>query len=151
MRPAVKAALTDADKAVDFTQVIQGHVGQNVRQQFTVERSRVREHRRAQISAVEHIVKDQFGNLYVVFVAKLFDGELYTNVAWVGAEKWTGTGKQLVLVKEWKKFRTFSDDLLAAIQGLAFLSFANTNLAILKARHAGKLAAIPSNLAGGDN
>lgn len=146
MRPAVKCALNDADKAVDFTTVIQGHVSQSIRQVFTTERTRLRRHDRAQIEALEHIVKDQFGNLYVVFVAKLMDGEMYVCTAWVGAEKWTANGKNLVLVKEWKKFKTFSDDLLAAMQNLAFYSFASANLAILKARHSAKLPAISGNV-----
>jgi len=34
--------LTDADKAVDFTKVIQGHVSQSIKQVFTIERTRMR-------------------------------------------------------------------------------------------------------------
>jgi hypothetical protein len=64
---AVTKALTDADKAVDFTQVIQGHVGQSVKQVFTLERVRTLKNPKLQLIAQEHIVKDQFGNLYVVF------------------------------------------------------------------------------------
>ncbi len=145
---ATRTGLNDADKSVDFTQVIQGHVSQNIRQQFTVERTRLRVHRRAQIEAMEHIVKDQFGNLYVVFTAKLMDGEIYACTAWVGAEKWTGAQKSIVLVREWKRFRGFNDDLLSAIQNLAFHSLASANLAIIKARHAAQLPAIPSNIGG---
>jgi hypothetical protein len=142
MRPAVKTALTDADKAVDFTSVIQGHVSQNIRQVFTVERTRLRVHRALSIEAMEHIVKDQFGNLYVVFTAKLMDGEVYACTAWIGAEKWTGMEKRIVLVKEWKRFPGFNDDLLAAIQNLAFCSFGNANIAILKGRRAAQLPAV---------
>lgn len=144
------SGITDADKAVDFTQVIQGHVGQSVKQMFSVERTRARSHKALYIDALEHIVKDQFGNLYVVFAAKLMDGEVYTVTAWVGAEKWTGTVRKIVLVREWKKFKTFDDDLLAALQNMAFVSFGRANTAILKARHAGKLATdLPSNVAKG--
>lgn len=142
MRPAVKAALTDADKAVDFTSVIQGHVSQNITQRFTVERTRLRVHQKLSIEALEHIVKDQFGNLYVVFTAKLMDGEVYACTAWIGAEKWTGMGKQLVLVKEWKRFPGFNDDLLACVQNIAFCSFGNANIAILKGRRAAQLPAV---------
>lgn len=131
--------MTDADRAVDFTKVIQGHCGQSVKQVFTVERSRMRVHRELKIEAMEHIVKDQFGNLYVVFTSGLMDGEVYGCCAWVGTEKWTGTEKRLVLVKEWKKFRAFNDALLAAIQDWAFLAFGNANMAILKSKHAAKL------------
>lgn len=141
--------MSDADKAVDFTQIIQGHVGQRVKQVFTCERTRTRRHRKLQIEAIEHIVKDQFGNLYVVFTAKLMDGEVYAVVAWVGAEKWTETGKKLVLVKEWKKFPSFNDDLLAALQNLAFVSLGKANIAILKGRSAGKLPRVPTNVATG--
>jgi hypothetical protein len=146
MRAAVKAALTDADKSVDFTNVIQGHVGNSVRQQFTIERTRVRLHRKLQIEAHEHIVKDQFGNLYVVFTSRLMDGEVYASTAWVGAEKWTGAEKKVVLVKEWKRFKAFNDDLLAAIQNLAFHALGSANLAIIKARRAAQLPAIPANV-----
>lgn len=137
--------LTDADRAVDFTRVIQGHVSQNIRQRFTVQRTRLRIHRKLQIEAMEHIVKDQFGNLYVVFTARLMDGEVYACTAWVGTEKWTGTEKRLVLVKEWKKFPSFNDDLLAAIQNLAFHALGSANLGILKARCAAKLPSVPAN------
>lgn len=148
MRPAVKADLTDADKAVDFTRVLQGHVGSSIKQTFTVERTRLRKHARLELDAMEHIVKDQFGNLYVVFTAKLMDGEVYACTAWVGAEKWTDRGKEIRLVREWKQFRTFNDDLLAAIQNLAFHALGTANLAIIKARHAAQLPAIPSNIGG---
>lgn len=141
---AISQDLSDADKGVDFTKVIQGHVGQGIKQVFTIERTRNRRHPKLQIEALEHIVKDQFGNLYVVFLSKLMDGDLYACTAWVGAEKWTGTTKGIVLVKEWKKFRTFSDDLLACIQNLAFVSFGNANLAILKARQAASLPQLSS-------
>jgi hypothetical protein len=148
MRPAVRAALNDADKAVDFTRVIQGHVGNSVRQVFTIERTRLRVHAKLQIEALEHIVKDQFGNLYVVFTAKLMDGEVYASTAWIGAEKWTGKGKEIVLVKDWKRFGSFNDDLLAAIQNLAFHALGTANLAIIKGRHAAQQPAIPSNVGG---
>ena len=138
--PASK--LTDADKAVDFTQVIQGHVGQSVKQVFTIERTRGRNHPKLSIDALEHIVKDQFGNLYVVFVARLMDNEVYTVTAWVGKNIWTATGKKLVLVKEWKKFPSFNDDLLACLQNMAFVSFGRTNIAILKARRAANLVSV---------
>jgi hypothetical protein len=146
MRQAVKAALSDADKSVDFTSVIQGHVSQQVRQVFTIERTRLRVHKRAQIEAHEHIVKDQFGNLYVVFTSRLMDGEVYACTAWVGAEKWTDTGRTIKLVREWKRFKTFNDDLLGAIQGLAFHALASANLAILKARHSALLLPLASNV-----
>lgn len=137
--------LTDADKAVDFTQVIQGHVGNSVKQVFQIERTRARICKQLKLEALEHIVKDQFGNLYVVFLARLFDGEVYAATAWVGSYKWTGTEKKLVLVKEWKKFPSFNDDLLALIQNMAFISFGNSNVAILKARHAARQLAVTSD------
>jgi hypothetical protein len=48
------------------------------------------------------------------------------------------------LVKEWKAFKSFNDDLLGAIQTLAFHSFGQANVNILKARHAAKLLPHPS-------
>lgn len=135
--------LTDADKGVDFTQAIQGHVGQSTKQVFTVERTRARICKPLKLEALEHIVKDQFGNLYVVFVARLFDGELYSCTAWVGSYKWVaGTEKRLFLVKQWKKFKTFGDELLACLQDMAFFTFGKTNIGILKSRHAGKQLAV---------
>lgn len=138
--------LTDADKQVDFTKVIQGHVSQNIKQVFQIERTRRMVDKNLLIEAAENIVKDQFGNLYVVFIAKLMDGELYACTAWVGAEKWTGTQKTIVLVKEWKKFKRFSDELLTHFQSMAMFSFAKTNLAILKgAQAAKKLINVPTH------
>lgn len=133
--------LTDGDKAVDPTTAIQGHVSQSIEQKFTIERTRLRVHKRAKIEAEELILKDQFGNLYVTFRARLMDGEVHVANAWVGSEKWDGTQKRIVLVREWKRFKTFNDDLLGAIQDLAFHSFASANLAYLKGRHAASLVA----------
>lgn len=138
--------LTDADKAVDFTQVIQGHCGQRVKQIFTCERTRLRRHPQLQIEAQEHIVRDQFDNLYVVFTANLFDGDIYAVTAWVGTERWCNGDKRLFLVKEWKKFPAFNDAMLTALQELAFISLGKANLAILKSRHAAKLTAIAANV-----
>lgn len=142
------AKLTDADKGVDFTEVIQGHVGQTTKQRFTCERSRVIENRALRLEANENIVKDQFGNLYVVFTARLIDGEVYAVTAWVGAEKWTGQAKQLVLVGEYKRFHTFSDSLLGFLQDRAFIAFGRATLAILKARKTAKLPMISANQSG---
>lgn len=140
--------LSDADKAVDFTQVIQGHVGPSTKQVFRIERTRARIYKPLQLEAVEHIIKDQFGNLYVTFLARLFDGELYACTAWVGTEKWVaGTQKKLFLVKEWKRFKAFNDDLLACLQDMAMFSFGKANIAILKARHAAKQLAVTATSA----
>lgn len=131
--------LTDADKAVDFTQAIQGHVSQHTKQLFTVERSRdLLEHKLA-IQARENIVKDQFGNIYVVFVARLMDGDVWSVTQWVGAEKWNGLQKRIVLVREWKKFKRFDDALLSYLQQQAFVAFGKANVAYLKGRHAAHL------------
>jgi hypothetical protein len=144
MQPLTRA-LTDADKGIDFTQCIQGHVSQSIKQVFTTERSRSLRNDSLQINAEEHIVKDQFGNLYVVFTANLIDDEVYACTAWVGAEKWTGTEKTLVLVKEFKKFKTFNDSLLAMLQGIAFLQFGKETITILKGRNAANMAAVGLN------
>lgn len=147
MRPAVKAALSDADKAVNLDSVIQGHVGTDVRQIFTIKRTASISNKRLGMDAAEYIKVDQFGNLYVQIAARLMDGEVYVTTAWVGIEKWTDRGKELVLVKEWKKFKTFSDALIDAIRLLAFHSLGQTNLAVMKARHAARqVADLPSNV-----
>jgi len=142
MSEAIK--LNDADKAVDFTEVIQGHVSQSVKQQFTLERTKVVLNRTLNLEAREHIVKDQFGNLYTVFTAKLIDGEVYAVTRWV-AHPHSG------LVKEFRKLgaRRFDDNLLAWLQEEAFVAFGRATLAILKARQAGKMpmiSALPSGL-----
>ncbi len=139
---ALSTKLTDADKAVDFTKPIAGHVSQSIKQVFTLERVRELSHAKLQIDARENITKDQFGNIYVVIMAKLMDGEVYTVTAWVGAEKWTGTEKKIVLVKEYKKFKRFSDEMMTYIQDQSFIAFGKSNLAILKARHAAKLPSL---------
>lgn len=131
--------LNDNDRGVDLSQAAQGHVSQRIKQIFTVKRSRIIRHKEARIEAREEIQTDQFGNLYVFIAAKLFDGEMHSVTAWMGAEKWTGTEKKIVLVKPWKKFKRFDDSCLEAVQTWAFLVLAQANLAILKGRHAGKL------------
>jgi hypothetical protein len=126
--------LTDADKAVDFTEAIQGHVSQTTKQVFTEERSRNLHNRWLQLECREHIVKDQFGNLYVVFAAKLLDGELYAVTSWI-AHPHRG------LVKQYRKlgFRRFDDDLLAYLQNEAWVALGRATVAILQARQAAKL------------
>lgn len=134
--------LSDADKGVDFTKVINGHVSHNLKnQKFTIERTTARAHKALKLEMLEHIVKDQFGNLYVTFLARLMDNELYSCTAWVGAEKWTGAGKKIVLVKEWKKFKTFGDELLACFQNMAAYTFAKHNLTFMKGAVAGRTVA----------
>lgn len=129
MSEAIK--LNDADKAVDFTQVIQGHVSQSVKQVFHVERERTIHNRKLQLEAREIIVKDQFGNLYTCFVAKLIDGEVYAVTRWV-AHPHSG------LVAELRKLgaRRFDDALLAWLQDEAFLAFGRATIALMKSRHA---------------
>lgn len=140
MKDILKTRLPkDADLHVDFTEVIQGHVGQSIKQVFTSERERTLVNRELNLMAREYIVKDQFGNLYVVFTSVLGDGEVYAVTDWVGAEKWTGVAKATVLVRDYKRFRAFNDDLLAYLQHKAFLEFGRANLAILKSRHAANL------------
>jgi hypothetical protein len=134
--------LTDADKAVDFTQAIQGHVSQHTKQVFNLERARDLVNHELAIQARENIVKDQFGNLYVVFVARLMDGDVWSVTNWVGADKWDGLSKRIVLVREWKKFKTFSDDLLTYLQQQAFVAFGKANVAYLKGQHAARLTSI---------
>jgi hypothetical protein len=56
----------------------------------------------------------------------------------VGAEKWTGTEKKLVLVKEWKQFGSFNDAMLEALQHMAFVCFGRETVTILKGRNAAK-------------
>lgn len=137
--------MTDADKQVDFTVAIQGHVGASIKQRFTCERTRTLTNERLRMDIAEHIVKDQFGNLYVVFSTQLIDGELYTVTDWVGKQP---PGFPLTLVKEFKRFPGFNDDLLAYLQEKAFVSFGREALAILKARQAAKLTMISANPSG---
>lgn len=134
--------LTDADKGVDFTKVINGHVSHNLKnQRFTIKRTRACGHKKLKLEMLEHIVQDQFGNLYVVFISKLMDQEVYSCTAWVGSEKWDGTQKTTVLVKEWKKFKTFNDELLACFQNMAAYTFAKHNLQFMKGALAAKTVA----------
>lgn len=135
--------LNDADKDIDFTEVIQGHVSQSVKQVFNIERTRVIFNRKLNLEARENIVKDQFGNLYTVFIAKLIDGEMYAVTRWV-AHPHSG------LVKEMRQLgsRRFDDNLLAWLQDEAFVSFGRATLAILKGRQAAKMPMISANPSG---
>lgn len=141
MSNAIVHKLTDADRGVDFSEAIQGHVSASVTQRFTCERSRIVDCRRLQLEAAEHIVKDQFGNVYVVFTSKLMDGDVYAVTDWVGTQK---PGFPLRLVKEFKSFGGFSDNMLGYLQDKAFVAFGRATEAILKGRQAAKLPMISS-------
>lgn len=140
--------LNDADNAVDFTSILQGHVSQTIKQVFTLKRREIRVHRKLALEAVESIVEDQFGNCYVVFHAKLLDGEVWACADWVGTWRWTNATKQMMLVKEWKRFRRFNDDLLGYFQDKAFVALGRVTAGILKARNAGHqtIGFLPSGL-----
>lgn len=142
--------LTDADKGVDWmARFFVGLVKADVEPKFQIRRSGEIKAPGVRPALVleEKIAADQFGNLCVGFAAHLFDGELWAWGAWVGYEKWTESGKSLVLVKSWKKFRVFDDAMMDALRARAFTMIAEANLAILKARHAAKQTAIPANVA----
>ena len=135
--------LRDSDNATDFTQVLQGHVSQSVQQEFTEERTRVIMNKRLKLEAREHIVKDQFTNLYVVFTARLIDGEVYAVTTWVGSKN-KGLNKRFLALTS-----KFDDTLLAYLQDGAFVAFGKATLAILKSRQAAKLpmvSALPSGM-----
>ena len=134
--------LNDADRAVNYTEAIQGHVGPSVPQVFTEKRTRVLFNRRLNLECREHIVKDQFSNLYVVFTAKLLDGEMYAVTRWV-AHPVNGLVKELRALGA----RRFDDALLGWLQDEAFLAFGRMTVAILKGRQAAALpmiSALPS-------
>lgn len=132
--------VTDAERSIDPTSVCQNHVSQSITQNFSIERSRTLHNKRLNITMLEHILKDQFGNLYVEFVSRLADGESWAVADWVGTEKWTELGtKEIVLVRDYKRFKTFSDDLLAYLQEKAFIAFAQETLTWLKGQNAATL------------
>lgn len=135
--------LTDAVKSLDPTSVLQGHVSQSITQNFNIERTRLRHNKRLNISMMEHICKDQFGNLYVVFISQLPDGDVWAVADWVAVEKWNEAGaKETVIVREYKKFKTFNDDLLAYLQDKAFHAFSLEVLAWLKGQNAATIASM---------
>lgn len=138
MQATKLTTLSDADRAFDFTEAIQGHVGQSTRQIFTEERSRVLVNRRLNLECREHIVKDQFGNLYVVFVAKLIDNELYSVTHWV-AHPHTGLVRKLRHLG----FHRFDDACLQHLQDDAWVAFGRATVAILRSKQAANLPFCP--------
>lgn len=123
---------------VDFTKVMQGHVSQTVTQQFAIQRHRVIENRKLRLECREFVVKDQFRNLYVVFTAKLIDGEVYSVTTWVGSEV-----KGLV-ARFRAKYGHFNDGLLTYLQDEAFVAFGRATVEILKSRQAASFAFAPT-------
>lgn len=119
----------DADQQVDFTSMLQGHVSQSIKQVFKVERARTIQNTKLRIACREYVLKDQFGNIYVSFTARLLDGELWGHGVWVAHPK---TG----LNKAFKQFGSFNDLLMRCLQDEAFVVFGRANVQIMRSRQA---------------
>lgn len=106
---------------------LQGEVSHDRRQDFRVERKRVRKEPKLKLEMREYIVKDQFTNLYVVFVANLIDGERHCVPTRVGSE---AKG----LRQKYAHFHKFSDNMLTYLQQEAFVLFGRQTVEIMRAR-----------------
>jgi len=117
---------SDEAKQIDPGQSIQGHVSSTVKQEFEWSVCRPVCHPKLRIAAYEYIGKDQFGNEYVAYRAKLFDGADY-DVHPLGERGWVRPS----LIR---RFGGWNAGLVDFLRETAFRKFAEINLAILKAR-----------------
>jgi len=122
---------------INPSDILQGHNCQV--QKFTLRRQQVVQDRKKKRACREFVFQDQFDNWYLVYRAKLQDGEEYDVGDWV---------KPSVL----QKFGGFTDECLDAFRMKAFYAFEDMTKEIAKLRTiasevAGKnLADIPANL-----
>jgi hypothetical protein len=95
---------------LDPGESIQGHNGE--KQIFVTRRSWLIQDRKSKRQAREFIVEDQFGNTYVVYRAKLHDGEEYDVRDWVAPStllQYGGFTDALIDDYRAKAFQAFKD------------------------------------------
>lgn len=118
---------------------LQGHVSQSIKQVFTCERKRTRVQKKLKLEMREYLIKDQFTNLYCVFVADLIDAERHCVPCFIGSET-------RGLNKKYKAFQSFSDDMLHHMQDEAWVIFGRATAAIMKARNAANVVTLTPSL-----
>lgn len=118
---------------------LQGHVSQSIKQVFRMERKRELSNKKLKLECREYLVKDQFTNLYCVFVSDLIDAERHCVPCFVGSET-------RGLNKKYKVFKTFSDDMLTHMQNEAWVIFGRATVSIMKARNAANVVTLTPSL-----
>lgn len=119
MKPRI-APSADLDPSV----IVQGHNGEV--QKFTLHRSVIIQDRREKRMCREFLVEDQFGNMYLLYRAKLHDGEDY-DVAPNG-DGWCNRPSLLL------RYGGFNDALVDDFRTQAFHAFAEAAKEINAAR-----------------
>lgn len=124
---------SDELRGIDPGTTAQGHVSQTKKQVFTLLRQRTVQQKKLKMECEEFLYRDQFGNAYMTYRAMLSDGEVYDTTAWIGKVVAGGVIKP---VREFKKFVTFSDDMIDCLRMGAFVTFGRTTVELMKARDA---------------
>ena len=109
---------------IDPSTIVQGHNGEV--QRFTLHRSVIIQDRRSKRQCREFLVEDQFGNLYLIYRAKLHDGEDY-DVAACG-DGWVNKPSLLL------RYGGFNDALVDDCRTQAFHAFDEAAKSINAAR-----------------
>jgi hypothetical protein len=126
---------------IDPSVAVDGHVGPSVKQKFTVLRTRKVVEKRLSLEAAEFLLRDQFGNAYLSYQAVLMDNGTYAVTDWIGKVAADGSIKP---VREFKRFGSFSDDMIDFCRRQAFVAFGRTVLDILKSKQAAGAAYVLS-------
>lgn len=134
--------LNDADRGVDYSVVLKGHVvprdshGNEIEVTYLQGARDYFESDILKFEVTESHVQDMMGNTYVVFTTRLEDGEIYASAVWLGFEKWSDKGqRELILTRQWKKFKVFDKDLRDYLRNLAEIDFGRANLELMKVKY----------------
>lgn len=120
----------------DVADTIQGHVGPSTKQVFQTLTAVPFSLPRLKLAGYEFVMRDQFGNYYHKMRAVLFDGELYDVDQFIKPSmmmKWGG-GYADLADKVGKGKLKITEHLLQALRDNGAVTFARTNLDLLKAR-----------------
>lgn len=122
----------------DVADSIQGHVGPNTKQVFETLTAVPFSQPRLKLAGYEFLMRDQFGNYYHKMRAVLFDGEMYDVDHHIKPSMMMrhGGGKADFEDKVGKAHLKITESLLRELREQGALTFARTNLELLKARSA---------------
>ena len=133
-RPELNSNDPDAE-VLGVIDSLQGHVSQTIKQNFKIERRRELKHKKLNLDCREYLMRDQFTNLYCVFVADLIDGERHCVPSFIGSDT-------RGINKKYRQFPLFNDDMLSFLQQEAWVLFGRQTVAVMKARHAANVATL---------